>query len=174
MVTMKIPNEEVAYIYENTVTNWFQDRVRGKNMTSLYQAMLNGDAVKFQKELSYLLQESISYMDGKENFYHGLLLGILSNLQNYLIRSNREAGDGRLDIVVRSPGILHPPVILELKVAGSFKEMEHTCKIALQQIETKRYDNWIPEEGYTEAWLYGIAFFRKQCMVQVVHKRYRI
>lgn len=115
MVTMRIPNEEVAYIYENTVTNWFQDHMKQRDMTSIYRAMLNGDSEKFQKELSYLLQESISYMDGKENFYHGFLLGILSNLQNYLTRSNRESGDGRLDIVVRSPDILQPPAILELK-----------------------------------------------------------
>lgn len=174
MVTMKIPNEEVAYIYENTVTNWFQDHIKEKNMTAVYQAMLNGDAENFQKELSYLLQESISYMDGKENFYHGFLLGILSNLQNYLIRSNREAGDGRLDIVVRSLNILQPPVILELKVADSFNGMERACKTALKQIGDKSYDKWIPEEGYTEAWLYGISFFRKQCMIQAMHKVYHV
>lgn len=174
MVTMRIPNEEVAYIYENTVTNWFQDHMKQRDMTSIYRAMLNGDSEKFQKELSYLLQESISYMDGKENFYHGFLLGMLSNLQNYLTRSNRESGDGRLDIVVRSPDILQPPVILELKVSDSFKGMERACENALQQIENKRYDYWVPEEGYTEAWLYGIAFFRKQCMVKVIHKVYMI
>lgn len=172
MVTMKIPNEEVAYIYENTVTNWFQDHIKETNMTPLYQAMLNGNVKDFQKRLSYLLQESISYMDGKENFYHGFLLGILSNLQHYLIRSNREAGDGRMDIAVRSLDILNPPIILELKVADSFKNMENLCQAALRQIEARRYDDWIPEEGYTEAWLYGVSFFRKQCMIQAIHKVY--
>lgn len=111
-------------------------------------------------------------MDGKENFYHGFLLGILSNLQHYLIRSNREAGDGRLDIAVRSLDILNPPIILELKVADSFKNMENLCQAALRQIEARRYDDWIPEEGYTEAWLYGVSFFRKQCRIQAIHKVY--
>lgn len=174
MVTMKIPNEEVAYIYENTITNWFQEHIKEKDLTVIYQAMLNGDAERFQKELSRLLQESISYMDGREDFYHGFLLGILSNLKNYLVKSNREAGNGRLDIVVRSLNVLQPPIVLELKVADSFKGMKSVCERALRQIENKGYDNWIPEEGYTESWLYGISFFRKQCMVQVVHKVYGV
>lgn len=172
MVTLKIPNEEVAYIYENTITNWFQEQIKGKDFTSLYQAMLHGDSKGFQTELARLLQESISYMDGRENFYHGFLLGILSNLQNHLIRSNREAGDGRLDIVVRSLDVLQPPVILELKVSDTFKGMEPACRRALEQINLKSYDAWIPEEGYTEAWLYGIAFYRKQCLIYAVHKVY--
>lgn len=172
MVTMTIPNEEVAYIYENTITNWFQEQIQERDLSTVYQAMLHGDAECFQTELSRLLQESISYMDGKENFYHGFLLGVLSNMQNYLTKSNRETGNGRLDIAVRSLDVLQAPVILELKVADSFKGMEYCCQKALTQIQEKRYDDWIPEEGYTEAWLYGIAFFRKQCMIRVVHKRY--
>ncbi len=169
-ITMSIPNIEVRYIYNNTIMGWFRDEIKTRNLSAMYQAMMNGDAVGFQKDLSRLLMDSISFMDGQEAFYHGFLLGILGNMSDYLVRSNREGGNGRFDIVVRSLDVTVPAVILELKVSNSFKGMDAAADMAIRQIEEKRYDNWLPAEGYTQVLHFGIAFFKKQCLVKVVKK----
>lgn len=171
-VTMAIPNLEVTYIYNNTITKWFHDEVKSRNLSPLYQAMLQGDAEEFQIQLSVLLQESISYMDSKEAFYHGFMIGVLSNIKDYLVKSNREGGNGRLDIIVRSRDVSKVPVIMELKLSETYKGMEACCDNAIQQIDEKEYDTWLPEEGYPEVLNYGIAFFRKQCRIKVRHKKY--
>ena len=169
-ITMSIPNEEIAYIYDNTIRSWFQDKINTSDLSRMYQAVMDGNADVFQKELSSLLQKSISYMDSQESFYHGFLLGILGNMREHIVKSNRESGDGRLDICVRSLDVTQPPAILELEISSTFKGMAAACDEALKQIDEKNYDNWLPEEGYSEVWHYGIAFFKKQCMVKVRHK----
>ena len=171
-LTMAVPNLEVKYIYNNTITKWFRDEIKEKDLSFMYRAMQEGDAGRFQLELSGLLQESISYMDTKEAFYHGFLLGVLGNMSDYIVKSNRESGNGRLDIVVLSRDVLKTPVIMELKVSETYKGMEAACDAAIKQIEERRYDSWLPEEGYTEVLNYGIAFFRKQCRVKVQRKSF--
>ena len=170
-ISLAIPNREVRYIYNSTIMSWFKEEVKTKNLTFLYQALLEGDAQAFQKELSALLIHSISYMDGREEFYHGFLLGILENLKDYLVQSNREGGLGRYDIAVRNLDVTKTPVILELKISDTYKGMEAACEAALRQIEDKHYNDWLPEEGYTEVLDYGIAFFKKQCKVKLVRKK---
>ncbi len=169
-ITMRIPNLEVKYIYKNTVTNWFRDKVKVRDLSVLYHSMLEGEADIFQHELSKLLQESISYMDAKEAFYHGFILGTLGNMKDFIVKSNRESGNGRLDILVRSLDVSIPPVVMELKIADTFRGMEKACREALRQIDELGYDTALPEEGYTGVWNYGIAFFRKQCRIQVKYK----
>lgn len=171
-VTMAVPNLEVEYIYRNTITSWFREEIKERNLTVMYQAMQAGDAEVFQQELSKLLQMSISYMDTKEAFYHGFLLGILGNMRDYLVKSNREGGNGRSDIVVRSLNVSCPAMVLELKAAETYKGLEAGCDRALRQIREKAYDSWLPEEGYTEAWDYGIAFYGKQCKVKAEHRSF--
>lgn len=165
-ITMSIPNAEVRSIYNTSIQSWFQDKVKVLDLDRMYQALLKGDAAGFQEELAVLLQQSISYMDSGEAFYHGFLLGVLGNMKDYLVKSNREGGNGRLDLSVCSPDVSKTPVIIELKVSPSFKGMEAACDRALAQIEEKGYDSWLPEEGYIEVWHYGIAFFKKQCRVK--------
>ena len=172
MITMAIPNEEVASIYDNTISNWFRDEIKVQDLSELYQAMLHGNAELFQSNLSKYLQKSISYMDSREAFYHGFLLGILGNMSDYLIKSNREAGNGRLDIMVLHPDVTKTPVILELKVSDTFKGLENACDSALMQIEEMKYDSWLPEEGYSDVWHYGVAFFKKQCKIKAVYKTF--
>ncbi len=121
------------------------------------------------EELSAALHETISYLDTRELFYHGFMVGILGNLKDYLVKSNRETGDGRADLVIRSLDVSCTPVILELKAADTFVGMEAACEEALAQIEEKRYDAWLPEEGYTDVRRYGIAFFKKQCRVKTAY-----
>lgn len=169
-VTMDIPNLEVEYIYQNTINTWFKEEIKERDLTAMYQSIQAGDAETFQRELSGLLRLSISYMDGKEAFYHGFLIGILGNMKEYLVQSNREGGNGRCDIVIRSLDVSHPAMILELKVSGAYQGLEDACDRALRQIREKGYDSWLPEEGYTEVWNYGIAFYRKQCRIKAEHR----
>lgn len=173
-ITMSIPNNELLYIYENTVENWFRETVKKEDLTVMYQAMLEEDAAHFQKLLEEQLQKTISYMDNKEAFYHGFLLGILANLQGYLVKSNREAGNGRYDICIYNHNETIPPVILELKISKKYKDMDMDVQKALDQIEENQYDAWLPEEGYTESVRYGIAFFKKKCRIKAVHKKFEV
>lgn len=171
-ITMGIPNLEVKYIYSNTIENWFRVKIKARDLSVLYQAMQDGNVEVFERELSRLLKESISYMDAKEAFYHGFLLGVLSNMSDYIVKSNRESGNGRLDITAKSLDDSKSPIIIELKAAETFQEMEAACDRAVMQIEEKEYDSWALEEGYTEALDYGIAFFRKRCKVKLKRHRF--
>ena len=170
-ITMAIPNTEVCYIYNHTILNWFRNEIKIKDLSALYHAIMKGDAPVVQSQLSQLLMESISFMDSKEAFYHGFLLGVLGNMRDYLVKSNRESGEGRYDILIRSLDVTVPAVILELKVSDTFKGLEKACDEALSQIQKKKYDAWLPEEGYGQAFHYGIAFYKKQCRVKVVEKK---
>lgn len=169
-VTMAVPNLEVEYIYRSTISSWFHDEIKTRNLSAMYQAIQSGNTELFGSELSKLLQNSISFMDTKEAFYHGFLMGILGNMKEYLVKSNRESGYGRSDILVRSLDVSRPAVIMELKVSDTYKGMEAACDRALAQIREKEYDSWLPEEGYTEVWSYGISFYRKQCRIKAEHR----
>ena len=171
-ITMGIPNLEVKYIYSNMIENWFVEKMKSRDLSPMYQAMQDGNAEVFENELTELLQESISYMDAKEAFYHGFLLGVLSNMSNYVIKSNRESGNGRLDIVVRSLDIKKAPIIMEIKVSETFKDMGAACDRAIQQIVDMKYDSWVQEDGYTEVLDYGIAFFRKRCKIKLTRRQF--
>lgn len=172
IVFLAIPNEEVAYIYDNTIKNWFRDEIRERNLSLIYQAVVEGKTDIFQKELEVLLQKSISYMDNGEAFYHGLMMGIFGNMRDYIVKSNQERGNGRPDIIIYSNDVKKSPAILELKVTDSFKSMDYTCDKALEQIREKHYDSGLAEEGYEGAWNYGIAFFRKQCKIKGVYIKF--
>ena len=166
LITLAIPNEEIRLIYKNTILNWFDEGIKSRDLSKMYEAMLSGDALIFENELVELLTESISFYDAYENFYHGFLLGTLVNLKRYIIKSNRETGKGRSDIIIKYPNRRGAAIILELKVAKSFKEMSGKCDEALKQIEEKQYDKELLEEGYTNIVKYGIAFYKKDCMIK--------
>jgi hypothetical protein len=163
-----------------TLKNWYNGYLFGK--TNVYNpwstikyiydlraaddAMLSCDAETFELELVDLLTESISFYDAYENFYHGFLLGTLVNMKRYIIKSNRETGKGRSDIIIRYPNRRGAAVILELKVAKNIRQLEAKCDEALQQIEDKGYDKPLIEEGYTNILKYGITFYKKDCMIK--------
>lgn len=167
-ITMAVPNREVSSIYRDKISNWFRDEIKVQDLTSLYKAMLNADVEKFQEEIAKQLRRTISYMDGKEAFYHGFLLGLMANLSDYRVKSNREAGEGRFDICVYNLDERIPPVILELKIADKYKELDTNCDKALKQIEEKDYAREWAEDGYTEVICYGVAFFRKRVRIKVI------
>ena len=165
-IEMTIPNREVRYIYKNTVLHWFEEKTEKKELSPLYESILNGDAGKMAEILSENLMETISFYDYQESYYHGFLAGMLKNIGNYIVLSNREAGNGRPDIVLKYPSIRGKAVIIEIKVAGSWKELEKKCTEALKQIEEKNYEAELRREGYQDIMKYGVAFYRKECMVK--------
>lgn len=171
-ITMSIPNLEVRYIYNTMITNWFRDTIKAKDLSNLYRAVQEGDVEVFEHELSGLLKESISYMDAGEAFYHGFLLGVLGNMGDCLVKSNRESGNGRLDIMIKNLDDRKMPIVMELKVSETFKGLDAACDRAIEQIEEKEYDSWAPEDGYTEVLDYGIAFFRKRCKVKAKRRTF--
>lgn len=163
---LSIPNEEIRYIYQNTIREWFNQKIKSTDLTPMFQSMLWGDSEAFEDFLKKHLRESISYYDTKEAYYHGFLTGILSGLQDYEILSNREAGNGRPDILLKPYDELNPVVIIEIKFTDKFSSMEKKCEDALQQIENKAYAAGSLDEGYKTIRKYGICFCKKSCMVK--------
>ncbi len=165
-IEMAIPNSEVRYIYKNTIRRWFEEKTQEKNLSPLYESILNGDREKMESILSENLMETISFYDQQESYYHGFLTGLLKNIGNYIVLSNREAGNGRPDILLKYPSVKGKAVILEIKVAKTYRELEKKCDEALEQIEKQKYEEELRQEGYSDILKYGVAFYRKECMVK--------
>lgn len=161
----RIPNIEVKTIYQNTILNWMKGMIEKEDFHDLYRAMEEGDAKRIKDILNGQLFHTISFYDNAENFYHGFLAGILSQSENYLVKSNRESGNGRSDIMVKSPSLRGRSFILELKISDSIDDLETDAKKALEQIYDKKYMEELRSEGYRKIDCYGISFFRKDCEV---------
>ena len=158
-----IPNAEVREIFETTIQKWFDESAQTWNLTTLFDAMWSGDAETLTAEINKLLYKTISYHDYKEDFYHAFLTGILAG-SGCAVESNREHGEGRSDIVVYHPE--RPQVIIfEAKYAKKLDELEERCEAALDQIEEKQYTKEF-DNGYTSIRCYGIAFYKKCCLVR--------
>ena len=142
------------------------DMIKKDDFHDLYRAMEEGNDRRMTDILNDQLFRTISFYDSAENFYHGFLTGILSQSENYLVKSNRETGKGRSDIMVKSPSLRGRSFILELKVSDSIDDLEMDADKALQQIYDKKYMDELWEEGYRKVDCYGISFFRKDCEVR--------
>ena len=162
----RIPNTEVKTIYQNTILGWFKQKIAKQDFRDLYRAMEEGDADKMTEILNGQLFSTISFYDSAENFYHGFLTGILSQSQDYIVKSNRESGNGRGDICVKSPSLRGRSFILELKVSEDIDALEADAEKALQQIYDKKYMDELRTEGYKKIDCYGISFYRKDCEVR--------
>jgi len=162
----RIPNIEVKTVYQNTILNWFKNTIKKQNFHDLYQALEDGNAKRMTNILTEQLAYTISFYDSAENFYHGFLTGILSQSENYLVKSNRESGYGRSDIMVRSPSLRGRSFVLEVKVSDSIDDLESDAEKALQQIYEKRYREELRTEVYRNIDCYGVSFFRKDCEVR--------
>ena len=159
-----IPNAEVREIFETTIQKWFDESAQTWNLTTLFDAMWSGDAETLTAEINKLLYKTISYHDYKEDFYHAFLTGILAG-SGCAVESNREHGEGRSDIVMYHPD--RPQVVLfEAKYAKTLNGLEESCAAALQQIEDRQYAKEF-EEDYDSVLCYGIAFYKKRCLVRM-------
>lgn len=171
---LAIPNKEIREVFVLQIREWFAGVV-ANNMAStkeINQGFLEGRAEAIQRELTMFLGETISIMDTnarsgeKENFYHGILLGILKSYPDWAVKSNRESGDGFPDILLK-PKNPDAGIIIELKYAHTMNDLEKACERALGQIRDRRYDEALREDGRDDVLAYGIAFYKKRCKVVV-------
>ena len=167
---LKIPNAEVKEIYEYQIKEWFSNTVLPNTewLQEFWEAFATGKAEVIEKQLTKIFSKTISFYDVKrsfmENSYHTFLLGMLVGNRDWGVSSNREGGEGRGDIFVN----LDDPdagLVIELKRAESFAELEAKSKEALAQIHARRYDEYLRSEGRNDIWAYGIAFYKKRCKV---------
>lgn len=174
MYKLKLPNREVREVFLHKIKEWFDNElVRKSSVTNeLNQALACGDALAVEKKLNLIMSRMISIMDTKakeaqkENFYHGLLLGLLRSEPEWLVLSNAESGDGFSDILVETE---EPDtgIVIEVKYAAAFGELDGACKKALEQIRERRYDERLRNEGRTHIYAYAVAFHKKRCRVAV-------
>lgn len=137
-----------------------------KDLSELYRSILDGDRKKLSEFLSEMLMETISFYDYQENYYHGFLAGLLKHFGDYIVVSNRESGSGRPDLILKYPSVRGKAVIFEIKTADSYQDLECRCDEALQQIEKRHYADSLRKEGYQTILKYGVAFYKKECMVK--------
>ena len=168
-----IPNKEVREVFVLQIQEWFKAVVANDNdtMKVLSKAILDKDETILARQLNIVMGRMISILDTKapddmkENFYHGLLLGLLRGSNpEWLIRSNRESGDGFSDILIK-PENPDLGIVIEVKYAKEFKKLDAACDAAMAQIKEKRYDETLRDEGRCDILAYGIAFCRKRCRV---------
>ena len=168
-----IPNREVRNLFVKKIREWFLDVSRndGKTLEELCNAFVNKDTEKIEQIFGDYLWNTISIRDTavakekKENFYHGILLGLLGYKASWLIKSNAESGTGYSDILVEVP-TNRTGMVIELKYAEN-GDMDAACEDALRQIEEKNYVAKLKQDGMRNFIRYGIACFKKDCRVAV-------
>ena len=167
-----IPNREVREVFILQIQEWFKKTVvqDEKPMQAFCRAFLSGNAEEIQKRLTIILGKMISILDTtardeqKENFYHGLLLGLLRSDPTWSILSNAESGDGFSDILIE-PEDPDAGIVIEVKYSPTLSGMESACEAAIEQIKSKRYDEHLRNEGRENITAFGIAFCKKRCRV---------
>jgi len=165
-LTMKIPNREIKYIYRNTILEWFGQKLKNTDLSGLANAFKEKDCAKLEEIITNQLLETISFYDYAESYYHGFLTGLLKACSGFVTLSNRESGNGRPDIIMKTPSVRGIAIIMELKIVKDFDDMENGCLQALNQIEEQNYEAALYKEGYRSILKYGICFYRKECMVR--------
>ena len=165
-----IPNGEIRKLFYELVQDWFREVTRSdtSRISRFCAAFLAGDTDTIQEMLGDYLWDSISVRDTavrrnmKENFYHGMLLGLLQNRDSWQVKSNAETGEGYSDISIQTPERVG--IVIELKYADD-GNLEKACREALEQIEEKKYAQGLKRRSMKKIIKYGIAFYEKECMV---------
>ena len=169
---LAVPNLEIRELFVSQIREWFRE-VSCKDAPKLdafCEAFPAGDAQMIEKLFNEYLWETISIRDTasaksqKENFYHGILLGLLRHKEKWLVQSNAESGEGYSDILVEVPES-RTGIVIEVKYAQDGK-LEEECTETLRQIEDKKYETRLVEDGMQVILKYGIACFRKYCKVE--------
>ncbi len=171
VLELTIPNLEIRKIFRTQIYAWFsayaaQNKV---NLTDFCMTFRNGDADSAQQMFSKYLNDVISIRDTnveiakKENFYHGILLGLFSHMDDWIVKSNFESGDGYSDILIMIPAD-ETGIVIEVKF-GEDEKMEQGCKQALKQIEKMNYQQYLLDEGMTTILKYGVACYKKKSRI---------
>ncbi len=166
-VSFKIPNREIASIFEDTVVIYFKNTADTSKLNNLINALWKGDEAEAARIISDLLWYTISYNDYHEDYYHAFLAGIFVG-RGYSVESNKEKGLGRPDIVLKDKRNRRA-VIIEAKKSEKESDMDKDCDKAIGQITTEKYAEGL--YGYTQVLCYGIAFFQKQAKVKGINIR---
>ena len=167
-----IPNESIRQIFIEQIQEWFKETTRKdeNRLKDFCKAFEEGNAEAIEEQFNNYLMKTISIRDTfttkKENFYHGVLLGLLSYDPDWYITSNQESGDGYSDIMIEAEQA-RIGIIIEVKYAENIKTLDKACEKALKQIKEKNYDQKLEEEGYETILNYGIACYKKRCKVLV-------
>ena len=161
-VSLKIPNKEIASIFQDTVVAYFQNTVDASEIVSLIHALWESDETEATRLISALLWYTISYNDYHEDYYHAFLAGIFVG-QGYHVESNKEKGLGRPDILIKDRRNRRA-IIIEAKKSKKESDMDRDCDKAISQIIDERYSEGL--YGYTQILCYGVAFFQKQAKVK--------
>lgn len=165
-----IPNESIRQIFIEQIQEWFKETTRKdeNRLKDFCKAFEEGNAEAIEEQFNNYLMKTISIRDTfttkKENFYHGVLLGLLSYDPDWYITSNQESGDGYSDIMIEAEQA-RIGIIIEVKYAENIKTLDKACEKALKQIKEKNYDQKLEEEGYETILNYGIACYKKRCKV---------
>ena len=165
-----LPNREVRDLFIDLIKDWFEETIQADSgrIRRFCAAFPAGDTDVIQEMLGDYLWDSISVRDTavrrnmKENFYHGMLLGLLRSQGSWLVKSNAETGEGYSDISIQTPDRVG--MVIELKYADD-GNLEAACREALRQIEEKKYAEGLKRRGMKKIIKYGIAFCEKECMV---------
>ena len=165
-LSMAIPNTEIKTIYKNSISYWFEQRIKETDRSPLVRALETGDCEAAEDFINRQLADTISYYDYAENFYHGFMAGLLVNIGGYSVKSNRESGNGRPDIVITELKFRGRAMILELKVSETISGMEKKCEEGLAQIEKGNYAQPLLDDGHQPILKYAICFFKKGSMVR--------
>ena len=172
---VKIPNFEIKTLFYEIVRDWFKDKVSGNDLRSILKDLVELNISEFEKKFRVLVREMFSYMDvgenTAENFYHAFVLGMLVALRDsYYVKSNRESGFGRYDIMLEPHDKSKNSFIIEFKVANEFEKetIEKTIESAKKQIEEKDYESNLRERGFTNITKMVFAFKGKECKMEIV------
>ena len=172
---VKIPNYEIKFLFQNIIREWFNDKVIGNNLNTILKDLVTLNLEEFEEKFKQLVIEMFSFMDvGKntaENFYHAFVLGMLVGLKDsYYVKSNRESGFGRYDIMLEPKDKNENSFVMEFKVYKEEKEktIEDTIENAKKQIEERKYAEDLEERGYTKINKMVFAFKGKEVKMQVI------
>ena len=168
---------EIREIFIEQIMDFFKENIKknGDTVKAFCNALQKGEAEEAEQRFSDYLRKTISIRDTfvkkskKENFYHGILLGLLGYKDTWIISSNGESGDGYSDILVRSEDE-EIGIVIEVKYAENGK-LEEACQEVLHQIEGKGYEEELQEEGIKHILKYGIACYKKRCRIMLVDDR---
>lgn len=157
-----------------TVKDWYNGYTFGQTniynpwsviKQPLYNAVLSKNCAIMEHELNDIFEETISYMEQNEAYYHGMVTGLFTGIKGYAALSNRESGNGRSDLLLKPIRRSKEVFVIEFKVTKDIDEMDAKAEEALQQIENKKYDMELKNNGYRCISYYGIAFCGKECVV---------
>ncbi len=166
---LRIPNEEVKFIFADTVLEWFRDHMKETNRRPLMDALWDGEEEKASSILTDLLFQTISYHNYKEDYYQAFLAGIFVGL-GLATESDKEHGNGRPDIVVKD-NKNRRVMIIEAKISKSREQMERDSMEAVDQISTRQYIRDFLD-GYRSVVCYGAAFYKKECLIRKTKEGY--